>query len=100
MTFGERIRRIRHEHGMTLRKLAAALGVSVPYLHDVEVGRRAPFSDDVFAQFMAVLLVDDATQRELRVGRVVARGWLDVQGLDARAVGVLIDACEVLRRRS
>lgn len=40
--FGEALRAARKGVGMRLSDLAAALGVSVPYLHDVEHGRRPP----------------------------------------------------------
>lgn len=38
---GAEIRRLRTARGLTLRQLAVTLGVSHPYLADVEKGRRA-----------------------------------------------------------
>ena len=38
--FGERVRALRQQHGMTLQQLAEALGVSAAYLSALEHGRR------------------------------------------------------------
>jgi DNA-binding XRE family transcriptional regulator len=37
---GAKVRRIRKERGMTLLQLGGAVGVSVPYLSDIERGNR------------------------------------------------------------
>lgn len=42
MTFGELLRKERLAAQRTLREVAAWLGLSVPYLSDVEKGRRLP----------------------------------------------------------
>lgn len=42
MTFGAYLRAARTDAGLSLRALAARVGVSAPYLHDVEAGRRGP----------------------------------------------------------
>jgi len=42
MTLGEAIYAARNERGMTLRALANAVGVSAPFMSDVEHGRRRP----------------------------------------------------------
>jgi transcriptional regulator with XRE-family HTH domain len=39
MTFGERVRELRKEKGLTLRQLAAKVGVGFTYLSRVETGR-------------------------------------------------------------
>lgn len=39
MTFGERVRQLRKEKGLTLRQLAAQVGVGFTYLSRVETGR-------------------------------------------------------------
>ncbi|MEN6489231.1 MAG: helix-turn-helix transcriptional regulator [Smithella sp.] len=41
-TLGQRIREIREERDFSLRELAKKLGVSAPFLSDVELGRRNP----------------------------------------------------------
>lgn len=40
MDRGNRIREIRKKHGMTLMDLAGRVGVSIPYLSDIERGNR------------------------------------------------------------
>lgn len=42
MTIGERVREKRHELGWTLKQLADATDLSLPYLSDVERGRTQP----------------------------------------------------------
>lgn len=43
IAFGEALRSYREAAGKTLAELAKPLGVSIPYLSDVERGKRAPF---------------------------------------------------------
>lgn len=45
MDLGEKIRELRIAKGITLRGLARAIGVSAPFLSDVEHGRRRPTED-------------------------------------------------------
>jgi transcriptional regulator with XRE-family HTH domain len=41
--FGEKLRKLRNQHGMSLRQLAAALGLSVHgYIAQIERGERQP----------------------------------------------------------
>lgn len=37
---GRRIRALREAHGISLRRLAAAMKITPPYLSDMELGRR------------------------------------------------------------
>lgn len=41
MTLGEFVREIREAHGIKLRTLATASGLSAPFLSDLELGRRS-----------------------------------------------------------
>lgn len=41
-TFGERIRELREGKDISLRELAKTVGVSAPFLSDIEFGRRFP----------------------------------------------------------
>jgi transcriptional regulator with XRE-family HTH domain len=53
--FGQRLRQARERNGMRLKDLADALGWSVVYLSDIELGRRnPPATDKIFA--LAALL--------------------------------------------
>ncbi len=42
LTLGGRIRQLREEKDISLRELAKTIGVSAPFLSDVELGRRHP----------------------------------------------------------
>jgi len=42
MTFGQRLRQLREEKGLTREALAAASGVPFGTIHGYEIGRRAP----------------------------------------------------------
>lgn len=44
-TFGEMISRMREKRELTLRRMAEEIGVSAPYLSDIEHGRRNPPED-------------------------------------------------------
>jgi len=61
-TLAQRIRELREEKDLSLRELARKLGVSAPFLSDVELGRRNP-SDKVLARLAQVL---GASADELR----------------------------------
>lgn len=49
-SFGPLLRGLRSRAGLTLRDLATFLGVSVPYLSDVERGARGPLRPETIAQ--------------------------------------------------
>lgn len=54
-TFGKTLRAMRERAGCSVTGLARHLGVSVPYLSDVEHGRRAPLRDELLRQACALL---------------------------------------------
>lgn len=41
-SFGEKLRELRDSRDLSLRKLAGDLGVTAPFLSDIELGRRLP----------------------------------------------------------
>lgn len=53
-TLGQRIRELRQEKDLSLRELAAKIGVSSAFMSDVELGRRNP-SDQHMAAIARVL---------------------------------------------
>ncbi|MBP5091555.1 MAG: helix-turn-helix transcriptional regulator [Bacilli bacterium] len=55
MEFGELLRQTRISKGMSLRTLADRLGVSAPYLSDVEKGRRKPLTPENLVKVEAIL---------------------------------------------
>jgi transcriptional regulator with XRE-family HTH domain len=72
---GAALRRIRSDRGLTLREVAAAASVSMPYLSEIERGRKEP-SSEVLAGVCAALgmtLVDllDETSAELGAAAAV-----------------------------
>lgn len=54
---GSRIRHARKSAGMSLRELGEAMGVTAPFLHDVEYGRRQ-MTDERVQQAAKALGVD------------------------------------------
>jgi transcriptional regulator with XRE-family HTH domain len=56
-TLGETIRNLREKTDLSLRDLAKRVGVSAPFMSDVELGRRYP-GDPVLAAIATCLKVD------------------------------------------
>ncbi len=94
--FGALLRNIRFEAGKSLGEVAGVLGVSIPYLSDVERGNRAPLTADRIhhvARYLSTnpspllaaaaadrgafeLAVTKSTSpRALEVGAELMRGW-------------------------
>ena len=49
ISFGQRIRELRDKADLSLRGLAKRIGISSPFLSDIELGRRFP-SEEILAQ--------------------------------------------------
>ena len=83
MEFGERVRKLRQESGISITELASRLGVTKVYVSDVELGRRSPFSLARIKQVSDVLGCDPF---ELYVLSVRSRGHvtLPMEGVDDR----------------
>lgn len=54
MTLGERIRELREAKDLSLRELATKLGLSAPFVSDIELGRRYP-SEKVLKDIAKIL---------------------------------------------
>lgn len=54
-TYGQLLRDVRHEQGVTLGQLAREIGVTVPWLSKVEVGQAEPFSEAMTQRICAFL---------------------------------------------
>jgi transcriptional regulator with XRE-family HTH domain len=65
-SLGEAIRLLREDQGMTLRALAEKVGVSAPFLSDLEHGRRQTDKYDELAAALRVS-VDDLKELDPRV---------------------------------
>lgn len=83
--FGERVRELREAKKMTLRALAKALGVSAPFVSDVEHGRRMPSDVAKWASVLGVeersLSVLDERNLEQRVRDLEERMDAMTQGI-------------------
>lgn len=64
LNFGEFIAKKREERQITLREMARRLGVSAPFLSDVEKDRRNPFDGDRLEKTAGILGLDKQ-EREL-----------------------------------
>ena len=58
ISVGRRIRELREKKGMTLRRLAEAVGISAPFLSDVEHGRRGTLKMPEIASALGVPIED------------------------------------------
>lgn len=57
--FGEFLQKKREERQITLRKMASDLGMSAPYLSDIEKGRRNPPEMEKLQLIAQILLLSD-----------------------------------------
>ena len=57
-TFGELLTFLRDQKDVTLRELARGIGVSAPFLSDVEKGRRSALTAERIEKVAAVLHLD------------------------------------------
>lgn len=57
--FGEFLQKKREEKKITLRKMAEMIGVSAPYLSDIEKGRRNPPEMEKLEMISRILLLSD-----------------------------------------
>ena len=87
--FGMMLRELRVQRNVNLRDLSAHLSVSIPYLSDVEVGRRDPLSD---ARIHEVADFLDADPLPLLVAASRERGrvTIDVSDQDENSVRVVM----------
>ena len=64
-SFGKTIRKFREQAKKSMRDLAAAVGVSVVYISDIELGHRKPPSDDKLNKIADFLGLDRGDIAEL-----------------------------------
>lgn len=88
MNFGEKLKSIRVEKDISLRKLAEKLGVSAPYLSDVERGQRKPLSGEYIDRVAEVLNLTPEERQSLFDAAAAVRG-------DVVASDVILYAGEV-----
>ena len=56
VSLGQRLRELRDKVSLSLRKLADQIGISAPFLSDIELGRRFP-SEEILAKLAGALEV-------------------------------------------
>ena len=65
VTFGEYLKHKREEKQISLREVARTLGVSAPFLSDVENNRRGPLTEERLADLAKVLNLSEKEQAEM-----------------------------------
>ena len=65
VTFGEYLKHKREEKHISLREVARTLGVSAPFLSDVENNRRGPLTEERLADLAKVLNLNEKEQSEM-----------------------------------
>jgi len=65
MTFGAYLKHKREEKQISLRELARRLGVSAPFLSDVENNRRTPLTEERLATLADVLNLNKTDEAEM-----------------------------------
>jgi transcriptional regulator with XRE-family HTH domain len=96
MPLGYRLRNLRKHHRLSLRQLAASVGVSASTVHFWEVGRSNPTP----AHMKALTDVFGLSEAEVLAGRKGASPIYSSRSLDGeRASGDLADAISASKRR-
>ncbi len=85
--FGARLREIREARGMTLKSMAAAIGVSAAYLSALEHGRRGRPTWDLLQRIIGHLNIiwDEAEELERLADLSHPRIVIDTEGLSPKA---------------
>ncbi len=65
MNFGEYLKHKRDEKQISLRELARCLGISAPFISDVENNRRAPLTDERLTDLANVLHLSEDEKAEM-----------------------------------
>lgn len=52
---GQKMRQLRERQGVTLREIARRLDLSAPYVSDLELGRRAGWTDELIKRYKEAL---------------------------------------------
>jgi transcriptional regulator with XRE-family HTH domain len=85
--FGDRIRKLRAERGVTLKEMAAAIGVSPAYLSALEHGKRGRPGWHLIQRIIAYFnIIWDDAEEVARLARIShPRIAIDTSGLSPRA---------------
>lgn len=91
-TFGEELRRLRLNAGKTLADVAAVIGksgVTIPYVSDIERGRRNPPSSEDIGRILRLLDSLDKLDRMLDLAAAF-RGSVEISAIDSQSRRVLV----------
>jgi len=91
--FGEKLRELREKAKITLRQVSKQILCSAVYLSDVELGHRAPPSQDKIVKIAEIIGVDPGPLLRL-AAKEKGRIELDTEGL----IGIRLDAALALGR--
>lgn len=85
--FGDRMRKLRTERGVTLKEMAEALGVSSAYLSALEHGKRGRPGWHLIQRILAYFnIIWDEADEVVRLARIShPRITIDTSGLDPKA---------------
>lgn len=85
--FGDRMRRLRSERGVTLKQMAEALGVSSAYLSALEHGKRGRPGWHLIQRILAYFnIIWDEADEVVRLARIShPRITIDTSGLNPKA---------------
>lgn len=85
--FGERLRQLRAERGMTQKQMAAQVGVSAAYLSALEHGHRGVPGWALLQRIITCLNIiwDDADELQRLALQSAPRATIDTSGMDPRA---------------
>ncbi len=88
--FGQAIRRMRAERGITQRQMAGAIGVSAAYLSALEHGRRGQPSWELLQRIIGFfnIIWDDAEDLQRLAGLSHPRVTIDTAGLSPEATAL------------
>ena len=88
--FGERMRKLRAERGVTLKAMAMAVGVSPAYLSALEHGKRGRPGWHLIQRIIAYFnIIWDEAEDVVRLARIShPRIVIDTSGLDPRATAL------------
>jgi transcriptional regulator with XRE-family HTH domain len=88
--FGERMRKLRAERGVTLKAMAEAIGVSPAYLSALEHGKRSRPGWHLIQRVIAYFnIIWDEAEDVVRLARIShPRIIIDTSGLDPRATAL------------
>ena len=88
--FGERVRKLRAERGVTLKALAEAVGVSPAYLSALEHGKRGRPGWHLIQRIIAYFnIIWDEAEEVVRLARIShPRIVIDTSGLDPKATAL------------